>query len=413
MKRIALVCLTLMVVLLSVACQKTTSTTTTARYLAQDLSILLGRYVERIDSLTFHTLSEPPLYDYVGKTYQKDDLAESDILMELSFLRFTYYHLHSVLAMLSDCPNVDQTDVCVSTKDTIRQEAKWRNIGGAIRIDSFLSDSADPGSYLFMPTTYHAVLLRINDGPIELTHRIVTEAHTVDGVILTHESESFHTYQEDGDWERIDISNSNLLHARYDHSSGIMMQADLYVSGVITVSKSDRTLDQRHVASFNSEGVMDYHEVWFGLGMYDLRVIRSPVVLGQIRIAWNAFRVGGWDRVAFGIGSPTRIYQGEAQVGIGLNVYGEFQQGVGFLSVYASFPLVDVTAAKLSLSEWGLTFDAVSLETYQTALALAPNEGINWIETTGFTFDRAATKTLILERITLAIDDAWLASVRS
>jgi hypothetical protein len=401
----------LVVILLSIACQQTTSTTTStttsARYLAQDLARLLQRYTERIDALTFGSFNEQSQDDYMGKTFLRDDLIEFDVALDLYFLNVTAKHLLAVLAMLHDCPNVDQTDVCISTKDTIRHEAKWRNIGGYLRIDSFLSDTSDPSSQLFMPPTYHAVLLRESDGAIALSHRIVTAARTVNGVILTHESESFHSYQEDGDWERVDISNSNLVHARFDHSSGIMMQADLYVGNVISVTKSDQTLNQRHVASFNSESVIDYHEVWFGLGMYDLRAIRNPAWLGQVQLAWNAFSVGGWDRVSFEQGAPSRLRQGETLLGIGLNVYGEVQQNAAFLSLYASIPLADLTASKLSLSEWGLAFDAVSLETFQTALTLAPSEGKSWIDSMGFTFDRAATKALILKRITLPIDEGF------
>jgi hypothetical protein len=255
--------------------------------------------------------------------------------------------------------------------------------------------------------TYHAIELTLIP-TLELRHLYVGPT---DLELATSERTRYVSFVEGGDFESIDQTPSELVLYRHDASAGLTIQTVLFENDRMYVARTMHSEAITHLGVFDSQGTLISQTVLFGADRNHVTWMMNVVTPNFVFMTWDAFSVAGWDQVRFNSLDKPKLYQGDQPFSNDLWIDGSILDGKTFLQIAMFVPKDSLDAEALSLSQYGLLFEAVTFEELQAAVGVVPAQGLEWAQAEGFAFDREIVGAMLTLRIALVLDEAWLESM--
>ena len=208
------------------------------------------------------------------------------------------------------------------------------------------------------------------------------------------------------------------INSIYDFTYGNAETGDYFEyssdSNEYAIHISDVVRDRSITVSFNNENDITRIALGYGRFQRELVYIINNTSLGQrISIAWNLYRVSGWDAMTVIYGSALNILKNNEPVlsddCFRLNTY--ITPEYATLVVAGLFYSTEFDASVFDLTAYGLLYNQISYEQVNMDLSLAPTEVLSAREQHGFTADHLKNQAIIEALITLSVDEEVIESL--
>lgn len=388
----------------------TTSTTTVPQSLTRfDVIDVLDRYAEAIASLTaYYPEGDPFPDDVASMTFLRSELTPMPAAKGLSWMGDTWDVATTLSTTLDGCdPSTDPT-VCHRLTDGVQSHIRFAVSDGWLKIESLTVQTFLIESTVHKVLTYEGLELNLISDDIAFRHLTIGP---VEESLDQSESVSQAVYQESGEYEYWRYTPTALSKNTHNAATDVTTYVSLNPLNRLYVRKFFHAEGTAYMGSFDTPEQLHAQSVFFGSDATILALNQGPDDPDTVILEWNAMFVGGWDRLVFDGDSHPSLYLGETKLSgdffVDASVWGQNTDA----SLILMLNLSEVDESVLSLSEWGLSFEDVTLDELAGGLGVLPLMGFGWIAAEGFSFDREDTTEVLRERIVVAIDEAWIASL--
>lgn len=293
----------------------------------------------------------PPEYDY---PYDPDAVDPEFIFMTT----FTLGEFADAIAMAND---VEENEFFTFDTEDYSLYLKVVNEDNQLYIESYSSQLNPEYWYRVYSVSVQIMYLNLVDDKVNFQY--IRDHHSFMGDYEQHKR-YYDLFIESGDMINVSVDMLDESYMDYQNYQKAEQSVFLFTNSEEGrgYNYTDNATNRFYSISFNGAGEVDSSFICYGIHNPTLSYSYRHDQMGQnVFLRWNLFDVSGWDHALVDRGGDDYIYLGSTQLLSDFRT--EIQvEDYASASTYTTIPESELTESLLNLSDYGLSFDFITLE---------------------------------------------------